>query len=72
MGRGINKIIKSVTIHGIGVSIPTSSLLPQRPSMLGFQLASTGVHIKVSAKNVPIHQSTTTTPTIQVEIRKYR
>lgn len=70
IGRGIKRMMRSVTIHGIGVIMPTSCLFPQCPAIDGFQLRSTGMQIKTSAKKVPIHHSRTTTPKIHVEIRK--
>ena len=58
-----------MTIHGIGGMIASSCLLPQRAGISGFQLDSTGMQIKVSARMVPTHHRITMTPITLVAIR---
>ena len=57
---------------GIGVRMASSCLFPQWAGMFGFQLCVTGMQTRVSARKVPIHQKTTTVPSIQVHIRNAR
>lgn len=52
---GINNSARSVRIHGIGGTLASKSLFPQCPGTVGSQLREMGMHLRVSARRVPIH-----------------
>ena len=64
IGNGISRMIRSVTIQGIGGTMARLCLLPQWADMVGSQFAAMGIQMRVSARIVPTHHNSITTPMI--------
>jgi hypothetical protein len=66
MGSGISRMARSITIHGMSGMMARRCLLPQCAAVVGFQLYSIGMQIKLLARMVPTHYKMTMTPMILV------
>jgi hypothetical protein len=67
-GIGKRRMIRSMKT--LGTALPMNRLLvdPHVPGTIGFQFFSTGSHIKIVPKMIPIHQATLRAWAIQMVI----